>query len=212
MKRLIVIALGFAGLAVAALPAAAEPATRSTTPVFWHMQSGNPHGSPVGGGAEAELVRTAGGISYSVQTNQLRAGHAYTVWVVVINNPEACAADPCSPQDILLTPSTNAQVTYGTGHAVGMSGMAGVGGYLQRGPLPEGWLAGRGLENPLGAEVHLVLNDHGPTLPEFMPEMIQTYRAGCTDASLPAIFPASAKADGTPGPNTCRLWQAAVFK
>ena len=70
---------------------------------------------------------------------------------------------------------------------------------MKTGPLPEGWIAGRGLENPLGADIHLVLNDHGPVLTEFMPEMIQTYRAGCTDASLPPIFPASAKADGTPG-------------
>ena len=82
---------------------------------------------------------------------------------------------------------------------------------MKTGPLPEGWIAGRGLENPLGADVHLVLNDHGPVLTEFMSEMIHTYRAGCTDASLPPIFPASAKADGTPGPNTCRLWQVAVF-
>ncbi len=45
-----------------------------------------------------------------------------------------------------------------------------------------------------------------------MPEMIRTYRTGCTDASLPAIFPPAAFADGTPGPNTCRLYQAAVFE
>jgi hypothetical protein len=61
-------------------------------------------------------------------------------------------------------------------------------------------------------DVHLVLNDHGPVLTEFMPEMTHTYRAGCADASLPGIFPATARADGTPGPNTCRLWQVAVFE
>jgi hypothetical protein len=60
--------------------------------------------------------------------------------------------------------------------------------------------------------VQFVVNDHGPLLPEFLPEMIQTYRAGCTDASLPAIFPATARGDGTPGPNTCRLFQVAVFQ
>jgi hypothetical protein len=42
-------------------------------------------------------------------------------------------------------------------------------------------------------------------------EMVSTYRAGCTDASLPAFFPPSAFADGTPGHNTCRLWQTAIF-
>jgi hypothetical protein len=212
MKRSIVAALALAGLAVAALPAGAAPAERSSTHVFWHMQSGNPQGTPVGAGADAQLVRNASGISYSLQTHGLRAGHAYTVWVVVINNPAACTASPCSPQDILLTPATNSTVTYGTGHVVGGSGQAGFGGHLKTGPLEDGWIAGRALEDPYGAEIHLVLNDHGEVLPAFMSEMIRTYRAGCTDASLPAIFPASAKADGTPGPNTCRLWQAAVFK
>lgn len=198
--------------ATVALPAGAARADRDTTAVGWHLQSGNPHGSPVGGGAEAQLVRRDDGISYSLRTNSLRAGHAVTLWVVVVNNPAACANDPCAAPDILLNPATNAQVTYGTGHVVGGSGVAGLAGHLDRGPLPDGWLAGRGLHDPRGAEIHLVLNDHGPLLPAFMPEMIQTYRAGCTDASLPPIFPASAKADGTPGPNDCRLWQVAIFK
>jgi hypothetical protein len=64
----------------------------------------------------------------------------------------------------------------------------------------------------LGAEIHLVINDHGPMIPEFMPGMIHTYRGGCADSSpFPAIFPATALADGVVGPNTCRLYQAAVF-
>ena len=210
MRKSIVAGVAFAAVGLATLPAGAAPALVSSTPVFWHAQSGNAQGALVGAGAEAKLVRTENGISYSLQTRGLRAGHAYTVWVVVINNPAACTADPCSPQDIILSAATNSTVLYGTGHVVG-DGTAGFGGHVKTGPLPEGWIAGRGLENPLGADIHLVLNDHGPVLTEFMPEMIHTYRAGCTDASLPPIFPASAKADGTPGPNTCRLWQAAVF-
>jgi hypothetical protein len=31
------------------------------------------------------------------------------------------------------------------------------------------------------------------------------------DKSFPAEFPAAAFADGTPGPNTCRMIQAAIF-
>jgi len=42
--------------------------------------------------------------------------------------------------------------------------------------------------------------------------MLNTYRSGCTDESLPASFPDTAKADGEPGPNTCALVQAAVFQ
>lgn len=178
----------------------------------WHLQSGNPHGSLVGSEAVARLVRTGEGISFTIDTEQLLGGHAYTVWVVVVNDPGACSSRPCSPPDILLNPETDSQVVYGTGNVVGGSGEAGFGGALRRGPIPDGWLPDQGLDDPRGAEVHLVLNDHGPMLPEFMPGMIRTYREGCTDESLPAIFPASAKADGMPGPNTCRLRQFAVFQ
>jgi hypothetical protein len=203
------------GILIGLLPSAsagAAPARIQKEPVRWHMQSGHEHGSPVGAGATAKLVRTSRGLSYSVKTNQLDPGHAYTLWIVVINDPGSCSQTPCSPVDILLTAETDAQITYGTGHVVGHSGEAGFGGTLRRGPIPTGWLLDQGLDDPLGAQVHFVLNDHGPMLPEFMPEMIQTYRAGCTDESLPPIFPDSAKADGTPGPNTCRLFQLAVFQ
>ena len=209
IKFLAVAALVTAASVVGSAGAAADV---SRVQMGWHAQSGNVQFSPVGEGANAQLVRNKNGISYSLSTEGLQGGHAYTLWVIVINNPAACTASPCSPQDILLNPATNAQVTYGGGHVVGDDGKAGFGGHLQTGPLPQGWLPNRGLDDPFGADVHLVLNDHGPVLPEFMPEMIQTYRAGCTDASLPGIFPPSAKADGTPGPNTCRLWQVAIFE
>ena len=203
------------GVLIGLLPltsAGAGPARIQREPVLWHMQSGNAHGSPVSAGAVAKIVRTSRGLSYSIQTNQLNPGHAYTLWVVVINDPAACSATPCSPQDILLDADTDAQISYGTGHVVGESGAAGFGGTLRRGPITAGWLPDQGLDNPLGAQVQFVVNDHGPKLPEFLPEMIQTYRAGCTDESLPPIFPEMAKADGTPGPNTCRLFQVAVFQ
>ena len=191
--------------------ATGESAEVQRTPMRWHSQSGNAHMSVIGDDARAKLTRTSSGISYSINTHSLRAGHAYTVWVLVINNPAACEHSPCVPTDILKNPDTESQVTYGGGHVVGSSGNGGFGGHLARGPLSEGWLAGQGLEDPLGAEIHLVLNDHGPKLAGFMPGMIRTYRAGCTDASLPGLFPPTAIADGEPGPNMCRLWQAAMF-
>jgi hypothetical protein len=215
MHRRALHVLGTAAALVSAAvagSAAAAPAQVERVQVGWHAQSGNVAFSPVAAGATAHLVRNANGISYSIQTERLNPGHAYTVWVVVINNPSACTASPCSGPDIVLNPATRSQVTYGTGHVVGASGDAGFGGHLKRGAIPAGWLPGVGLDDPYAADVHLVLNDHGPVLTEFMPEMIQTYRAGCTDASLPGIFPATARADGTPGPNTCRLWQVAVFE
>jgi hypothetical protein len=42
--------------------------------------------------------------------------------------------------------------------------------------------------------------------------MIHTYRGGCSDDSpFPSLFPAIAIADGDVGPNTCRLFQSAIF-
>jgi hypothetical protein len=155
-------------------------------------------------------VRRPDGVSFGIRTAQLRPRHAYTVWFVVVNNPSACAATPCSGPDIVLNPSTDSQVTYGAGHTSGGSGRAGFAGSFQAGPI-EGWLPNGGLWDPMTAQIQLVINDHGPKLTAYMPEMTHTYRAGCTDASIPGIFPDSARADGTPGPNACQLYQVAVF-
>lgn len=183
-------------------------AGRQEVPMQWHPQTGM--AGAVGAPAEATLVRRADGVSFNVRTTNLRPGHAYTVWFVVINNPTECAATPCSGPDILLNPVTDSQVSYGAGHISGASGRGGFAGAFQAGPI-EGWLPGGGMWDPMSAEIQLVVNDHGPKLAGYMPGMIQTYRSGCTDISLPAIFPASARADGTPGPNACQLYQMAVF-
>ena len=82
--------------------------------------------------------------------------------------------------------------------------------YLPVGPLSQGWF-GNGFDNPQGAEIHLVVNDHGPLLPEMAESMLGSARGGCVDQSFPADFPAAAFADGTPGPNTCRFVQAVIF-
>jgi hypothetical protein len=189
-------------------PAVMARADRQVAPVRWHPQTGL--SGPVASTAQATLVRRSDGVSFSLTTTELRPGHAYTVWFVVLNNPAACSATPCNAADILLNAATDAQVTYGAGHISGASDKAGFAGAFQVGPI-SGWLPGGGLHDPLTAEIQLVLNDHGPVLKGYLPGMIQTYRAGCTDASLPGIFPASARADGTPGPNACQLYQVAVF-
>jgi len=202
------VALTFV-LGLAAAGGAAGRAEHQAAPVMWHPQTGL--SGSVGSAAEATLVRRPDGVSFGLRTEQLRPGHAYTVWFVVINNPSACAATPCSGPDIVLNPETDSQVTYGAGHISGGSGKGGFAGAFQAGPI-EGWLADGGLWDPMTAEIQLVLNDHGPKLPAYLPEMTHTYRAGCTDASIPAIFPDSARADGTPGPNACQLYQVAVFE
>jgi len=196
-------------LGLSSAGAVAARADHQTAPLMWHPQtllSGS-----VAPDAQATLVRRPGGVSFSIRTQQLRPHHAYTVWFVVVNNPSACAATPCSGPDIVLNLTTDSQVTYGAGHISGGSGRAGFAGSFQAGPI-DGWLPGGGLWDPMTAEIQLVLNDHGAMLPAYMPEMTHTYRAGCTDASIPGIFPDSARADGTPGPNACQLYQVAAFE
>ena len=63
----------------------------------------------------------------------------------------------------------------------------------------------------MGAEVHVGLHNHGPVIASLCDEMLTSYRAGCTDASLPSP-PATAYADGTPGPNACQMWQFTIFE
>jgi hypothetical protein len=177
--------------------------------VNWHAQSGT---GPVEG-AHATLNTNANGASFTFHATQLNPGHVYTVWFVAINAPENCATSPCTaPADVLgNTEGVQANITYGAGHVVGESGQATFAGFIPAGDMSNGWF-GTPFTNPLGAEIHLVLNDHGPKIAELVSNMLHTYRGGCTDESLPPPFPATAIADGIPGPNTCRLYQVAIFQ
>jgi len=178
--------------------------------VSWHPQQEQAGNTGTVEGASAELVRYEEGISFQIRTEQLIPGNAYTLWLVVINNPDACDTQPCSGSDILEVAETDSQVAFAGGSVAG-DGRATLAGSAPVGPLA-GWLPDGSLRDPFTAEVQLVINDHGPALPEMMPGMIETYRAGCSDDSpFPPIFPNSALANGEPGPNTCVLFQAAVF-
>ena len=52
-------------------------------------------------------------------------------------------------------------MTYGAGNVAGASGRATFAARLNTGPV-DGWLDGRELHNPLGAEYHAVINDQPP--------------------------------------------------
>ncbi len=214
IRRTIVLGLTLALALITAAPAHAAPPRMETTHVGWHMQAQMLDGKPAGAieGATARLVATDAGASVILRTHGLEPGHAYTLWYVVINNPEACAGTPCTGPDILLNPQVDAQVTFGAGTVTGNSGRATFAAHMPVGPV-DGWLADRTFHNPRGAEYHFVINDHGPKLAAHMPGMIHTYRGGCSDDSpFPPIFPDTALADGEPGPNRCLLTQVAIFQ
>lgn len=215
MRRAIVLAATVVLAAAMLGPAAADNAPRTeTTPVMWHPQAvaagiGDGHVE----GAHAKLRATDSGLSITFHTRDLEPGHAYTLWLVFVNNPEECANQPCTAPELFDPASgVDAQVTYGAGTIAGSSGKATFAARLDTGPV-EGWLPDRELKNPRTGEHHFVVNSHGPKLAEHMPGMIRTYRGGCSDDSpVPPFFPDTALADGEPGPNTCLLYQSAVFQ
>lgn len=210
-QRLVVFGAILVAVVAFGAAAASGSADRSTVGVDWHpQQAATGNEGPVED-ASATLTRNANGVSYRLETNSLTSGNAYTLWVVVVNNPAACSSSPCTAPDILLNPASDSQVLFGTGLVAGGSGNATFAGALQEGDLP-GWLPDRNFDDATTAEIHLVLNDHGPKIPTMVPDMIKSYRGGCSDESpFPGIFPATAIQDGEAGPNTCLLSQSAVF-
>src|SRR5687767_12332955 len=192
-------------------PSLSAAVHQSTDVVNWHAQQAVNGRTGQVADASAKLVRNANGISFRLSTTGLTPGNAYTLWLVVITKPEFCTATPCTAPNI-FNPATESQVRFAAGHVAGGSGKGTFAGSVKEGTLT-GWLPDRSFDDAMGASVHLVINDHGPMLPEHMPGMIHTYRGGCSDASpFPAVFPATALADGEVGPNICRLYQAATFE
>ena len=162
-------------------------------------------------GAEAHLVRSAAGITVVFATRDLIPGNVYTAWLVFIDDPAACAASPCTVPEVNGTPDlVRSNITFGDSLIAPEDGTGTFVAHLEPGEIQSGWF-GNAFTNPMGAEVHVGLHNHGPVITSLRDEMLTSYRAGCTDASLPSP-PATAIANGTPGPNTCQMWQFTIFE
>jgi hypothetical protein len=166
-------------------------------------------------GAKATLVSSENGVAGIFATKDLVPGHVYTMWVAIMNTPEACAmtdADHCTGKDVFLnSDAVNSDVTYGDGVVAATDGTATFRTFIPAGALGYSWL-GNELSNPTGAEIHFALHDHGPMIPGEALDMLSTPRGGCTEESLPKLWPASARAGGMAGPNKCTMAQFAIFK
>lgn len=162
-------------------------------------------------GATARLVSSKEGVIVDLATSGLEPGHAYTLLMAVINKPGECPVLPCTPKDVLVrSDAVAADVAYAGGAIVGNDGAAHFSYYQPVGAFQKGFFE-RGLTGTEGVEIHLVINDHGPVIEGREFEMLTTYRGGCTDESLPPPMPASARDQGAPGPNSCRMVQFAQF-
>ena len=165
-------------------------------------------------GATAHIVRSDDGALVEMHTVGLEPGDVHTAWWVLANNPEFCEDDPCSAGDLLgKAVEAETVITFADSVIVGENGEARFASFLPAGEvMDDPWFPGTAFSNPTGAEIHLVINSHGPLIPEMAGKMLNSYRSGCTDDSLPPPFPDTAKADGEAGPIACALVQGAVFK
>lgn len=162
-------------------------------------------------GSRAMLRTDTQGALMQLETAELVPAHVTTAWWVIMNNPGACSATPCTPEDVIgRAEEVGTQIVYADGAVNADDGRAGFVAYLPAGEVENGWYD-QPFADPESAEIHLVLNDHGPLIPALVTSMLTSYRGGCSTESLPPPFPDIAKSDGLPGPNQCRLIQDAIF-
>jgi hypothetical protein len=160
VKRRILVALALVGLLSVVLisRAGADIPTRSPVTTF--------AGAVVG---TSTLARTDSGIAFSLSTTELQAGNAVTIWWMVFN------------------PNGSVSVQYAAGHVIDEGGGAEFGGALQEGDTGGVINGGPGLLDAQGANVVLVVRDHGPADPRMVEQQIHTFGAcnpTCTDLQI----------------------------
>lgn len=166
-------------LLIGAIPAHAGQSSTSDVLTF-------SDGTTVG---SSNLVRTASGISASIHTSRLTPGDVVTVWIVVFNDPTACASNPCTMND-RFNSTVDAHAVYGAGHVIGGNGTAGYGLHLNVGDASREdlWGTGPALTDPEGAEIHLVLRTHGQKQPGNVSNQIHSANLGCNPQCVNVQF------------------------
>jgi hypothetical protein len=160
VKRRILVALALVGLLSVVLisRAGADIPTRSPVTTF--------AGAPVG---TSTLARTDSGMAFSLSTTELQAGNAVTIWWMIFNR------------------NGSVSVQYAAGHVIDDGGAAEFGGALQEGDTEGVINGGPGLLDAQGANVVLVVRDHGPADPRMVEQQIHTFGAcnpTCTDLQI----------------------------
>lgn len=129
--------------------------------------------------AASYLKTNKEGASMRLHTSELTPKNAVTVWWLVFNHPENCthgtAPYSCGREDLAPLggdPSVESSVIFGAGRVIGGKGEGKFSSHLSVGDTEDA-LFGSGLTNPLGAEIHFVVRDHGPKDPSLMPGQIR---------------------------------------
>ncbi len=114
-------------------------------------------------GSSSTLHRNKNGITVNFKTNGLIPGNAYTIWFVVFGD------EPGPPSS-----------THAAGHIIGGSGKGNFSGHLRVGDIFDHPNIMTVFNNPLTAEVHVVVRTHGPAQMGMIPDQLQTIDGGCT--------------------------------
>jgi len=186
---------------------AQEPETFQVTQL--HVAGTNP---PVPTLGAARLNRARNELWVTLHASDLAAHTAHTVWIAVFNRPSACTTNPggevrCGGPDVALTPNLADASAFNVGGFVtDGDGTANVSIDVRSGPVPEGAavLFGEGgindngvrpglrAGNGFGAEVHVVIREHGVLLLDAIAHQLSAFLGGCP-------------------PNTCANAQNAMF-
>ncbi len=136
------------------------------------------------------LMRYDDAVDMTISTTGLEPGHAYSVWWVIFNNPDACS-DECDGDDFPEgmpgaktgleppDPAVEASVLWATGLIVSSEGAADFRARLEIGNPPGAVDFGPGLVDPMNAEIHLPIRSHGRALMGQVAEQIGTKNGLC---------------------------------
>ena len=151
----------------------------------------------------ASLLRNNDAAFATISTSGLAPGHVVTLWWAIFNDPSACANAVCAPPH-LYNPAVVGSLQFGGGQVVAVNGRADFGGFLAVGDntgffrlpmFPNMPDPAPGILDAKGAEIHLVIRDHGlaSTDPAILQQQLTSFTGGCTT-------------------NVCANVQAAIFE
>ena len=150
----------------------------------------------------AVLTRLKNGVAMRLSTVKLKPKDAVTVWWIVFDEPTMCSDNECGENDIFNldadgefilnddgSPPMNGagveaakiSVLRADSHVIDESGAAEFRSRLPIGDVSDA-LFGAGLQNPMNAEIHLLVRSHGPAIPGKVDSMLYNINGGCEGA------------------------------
>jgi hypothetical protein len=147
----------------------------------------------------ARLNRTLDEVSTTFHVSGLDPMSAYTIWIIVFNNPAGCTTNPeaevhCGGADLVLAPNlADASAFHAGAFVTNSDGTANAVSQVRSGSLPDGEFVLWGLGgmndngvspglmtgNGLGAELHFIIRGHQQLLMDALADQLSLFDGGC---------------------------------